>query len=297
MRILITGAGGNVARGVIPRLRAAGHELVLTDLNRPPGTPLFDGLAFVQCDLRDGVGLEQAVEACDLVLHTAAWHGIHSGETTEREYWRLNVDGTFWTLQAARAAGISRLVFLSSMAWHDAYGKYGFTKRLGEELCEYARRNDGMRYVALRPADFTPWGDDWVNRYGARLLYGGVDRDDVLDCVEAAVRRLAGDQAPGEEPEGVVAEVVRPNAFDGDAIADWEDDPAGACERVFPGSRRLVERYAIDVSRKPAITSAQASASLLGCAPSRHFGTFVAELQRVDEEGGEAAVRAVSCPY
>jgi uncharacterized protein YbjT (DUF2867 family) len=295
MRILITGATGNVTRGMIPRLRAAGHELVLTDLNRLPDAPLFDGLEFVQCDLQAGFGLERAVEGCDLVLHTAAWHGIHSGERTEVDFWRLNVNGTFLTLQAARAAGVSRLVFLSSMAWHDAYGTYGFTKRVGEELCEHARRSDGMRYVALRPADFTPWGDDWVNGYGARLLYGGVDRDDVLDCVEAAVRKLGTDEPPDGEPEGIVVEVVRPNVFGEAEIAEWEEDPARACERVFPGSRRLVEKYEIDVFRKPAVSAAPAPA--LKCAPSRHFGTFLAELQRLDEEGGEAVVRAVSCPY
>jgi nucleoside-diphosphate-sugar epimerase len=295
VRILITGAAGNIGRGMIPRLRAAGHELVLTDLIRPP-VASTDGLEFVQCDIQTGFGLAQAAQGCDLILHTAAWHGIHSGEKSELDYWRLNVDGTFWVLEAARAAHVDRLVFLSSLAWHDAYGKYGFTKRIGEELCEYARRNRGMRYVALRPADFTPWGNDWVNRYGARLLYGGVDRVDVLDSVEAAVLRLESDQPPDEGPEGIVAEVVRPNAFTEDDVAAWEDDPVGACERVFPGSGRLVEKYALDVSRKPVVVAAHAS-RVLGCTPSRHFGTFVAELQRLDEEGGEAAVRAVSCPY
>jgi nucleoside-diphosphate-sugar epimerase len=294
VRILITGAGGNVATGTIPRLRAAGHEVVLTDLNPLPGVPLFEGLEFHRCDLQDGSGLAASAHGCDLVLHTAAWHGIHSGRQTEVDFWRLNVDGTFWVFQAALAAGVRRVVFLSSLAWHDAYGKYGFTKRVGEELCEYARRNHGVRYVALRPADFTPWGDDWVNRYGARLLYGGVDRDDVLDCVEAAVRTLESDLLSGVEPEGIVAEIARPNAFGEDDIVDWDDDPLSACERIFPGSRRLVEKYAIDISRKPVV---MATSVVLDCAPTRHFGTFLAELQRRDAEGGETAVRAIACPY
>jgi nucleoside-diphosphate-sugar epimerase len=297
VRILITGGAGNVARGMIPRLRAAEHELVLTDLNRPPDLPMFTGLEFVQCDLQAGFGLERAAQGCDLVLHTAAWHGIHSGLKTEADFWRLNVDGTFWTLQAARAAGVRRVVFLSSMAWHDAYGKYGFTKRVGEDLCEYARRTDGVRYVALRPADFTPWGNDWVNRYGARLLYGGVDRDDVLDGVEAALRKLAEEPVPAAEREGITVQLLRANAFDEDDIADWAEDPLGACERVFPGSRRLVEKYAIDIARKPAVVPSPASSPVLGYTPSRHFGTFLAELQRLDEQGGETAVRAVTCPY
>ena len=32
------------------------------------------------------------------------------------------------------AAGIQRIVFLSSMAWHGHYDKYGFTKRIGDGI-------------------------------------------------------------------------------------------------------------------------------------------------------------------
>lgn len=53
-----TAATGNVGRGMIPRLRAAGHELVLSDLNRAPDAEPFAGLPFVQCDVQAGFGLE-----------------------------------------------------------------------------------------------------------------------------------------------------------------------------------------------------------------------------------------------
>ena len=56
MRILITGAGGNVGTGMTARLAAAGHELVLLDLERPGDT---HGSPFVQCDLQAGFGLDQ----------------------------------------------------------------------------------------------------------------------------------------------------------------------------------------------------------------------------------------------
>src|SRR5215467_5286577 len=157
MRILISGAGGNIGRGLVTRLRAAGHDLVLTDINSLPDDETYRGLEFVQCDVQVGFGLEQAAAGCDLLLHTPAWHGVHSRQKTEADFWRLNVDGTFWALQAARTAGIHRLVFLSSQSWHGHYEKYGFTKRIGEELCEYHRRNHGLRYVTIRPHDFTPW--------------------------------------------------------------------------------------------------------------------------------------------
>ena len=295
MRILVTGAGGNLARGVIPLLRSAGHELVLSDLvPLPEGEDVAD-LPFVQCDVSVGVGLERAAAGCDLLLHTPAWHGIHSRAKTEVDFWRLNVDGTFWALQAAETAGVGRLVFLSSMSWFGHYDKYGFTKQVGEELCEYHRQQHGLRYVSVRPADFTPWGTDWLNRYGARMLYGGVDRADVVECVTAAVDALDS-PAPTEEPEGLVVHAVRANAFADADLKGWEDDPTGTAERIFPGAATLVAKYGIDIARRPAVVE-QVGAEAIGYRPTRHFGTFLADLAEVDAHGGEAAVREVSCPY
>lgn len=295
MRILLTGAGGNIGRGLIARLLANGHEVVLSDLNPLPARPPYAGLPFYQCDVQHGFGLESAAQGCDLILHTPAWHGIHWSSKTEADFWRLNVDGTFWAFQAARSAGISRVVFLSSQAWHGHYDKYGFTKRIGEELCEYHRRANGIRYVAIRPADLTPWGDDWVNRYGARLLYGGVDREDVLDGVVLSVERLGG--ALHGEPEGIIVDALRPNAFLEGDLAGWEGNPASVCERIFPGSAELVEKYGVNISRKPGVTSSMLGWEEVGYRPSRHFGTFLEELRRLDVAGGEAAVRAMKCEY
>ena len=297
MRILITGAGGNIGKGMVPRLAAAGHDLVLSDVNRLPDAAPFAGLPFVQCDVQAGFGLERAAAGCDLILHTPAWHGVHWRDKTEADFWRLNVDGTFWMFQAARGAGVQRVVFLSSQAWHGRYDKYGFTKRVGEELCEYNRRSHKTRYVSVRPADLTPWGGDWVNRYGARLLYGGVDRDDVLDCIERSVEALAKELPEGAEPEGIVVNAVRPSAFSAEQIANWEADPVAACERVFPGSRTLVEKYAIDIARKPGLPDPGEGAAAIGAAPRHHFGTFLEDLKRRDAEGGADAVRALRCPY
>jgi nucleoside-diphosphate-sugar epimerase len=196
--------------------------------------------------------------------------------------------------QAAVAAGIKRVVFLSSQAWHGHYDKYGFTKVIGEELCEYYRRNHGIRYVAIRPADFTPWGDNFA-RYGARLLHGGVDREDVLDSIEAAIGKLGG-EASGEA-EGIVVNAVRPNAFSEAQIADWEADPVAACERIFPDSRTLIEKYNIDIKGKPGLSDVGEGAAQIGFEPTRHFGTFLDELRRLDAAGGGEMVKSKRCDY
>ncbi len=291
MRILITGAGGTIGKGLVPRLQASGHQIVLSDVNKLE----VDGIPFHQIDIQNGFGLEKAAEGCDLILHLPAWHGIHSGSKTEADFWRLNVDGTFWMFQAAQSQGIKKVVFLSSTAWYGHYDKYGFTKRVGEELCEYNRQRHDVRYAAVRPNDLTPFGNDWLNRYGAGFLYGRVDREDVLDCICLSVAKLA--EPLNGEPENIVVEALRANVFTAEQIQDWESDPIGHCEQIFPGYADIIEKYALNIKRKPWINDSKIGWDDIGYAPSRHFGTFLAELRRVDSEGGEAAVRAMSCPY
>lgn len=291
MRILLTGAGSNLGSGLVERLADAGHDLVLSDLNALPDRAPYSGREFHQCDVQAGFGLEKAAEGCDLVLHTPAWHGMHSRVKTEVDFWRLNVDGTFWMLQAARSAGISRFVFISSMSWFGHYEKYGFTKRVGEELCEYHRRENGLRYVTVRPHDFTPWGTDFL-RYGARLLYGGVDREDVLDCVVASVDHLAG-EVPADGPEGHIVHAVRANAFTEEQVQGWSEDPHGTCEAVFPGSADLLRRHPMDIAARPSVVE-PVGAAQIGYRPTRHFGTFLQELAELDAKN---AVPDTHCPY
>lgn len=297
MRVLITGASSTVSRGLIPLLKAAGHDIVLHDLVRLPENDLFHGLPFVQGDIQAGVGLERAAMGCDLIVHTPAWHGIHWHEKTEADFWRLNVDGTFWTFQAAVAAGITRMVFLSSMAWHGHYDKYGFTKQVGEELCEYYRRNHQIRYVSIRPHDFTPWGSDYVNRYGARLLYGGVDWEDVLDCTRLAVEKLSPELPENSEPDKIMVQAVRANAFTPEQAANWAADPLSVCERIFPGAGPLIQKYGINIKSQPSVVDAGKGAATLGYTPKHHFGTFLDTLHQLDAEGGAARVVEMRCPY
>jgi len=231
MRVLITGASGNVGRGMTARLCAAGHELVLHDLEPLPEGEPFAGLPFVQGDTQQGIGFDRAVAGCDLVLHTPAWHGIHWRRKSEIDYWRLNVDGTFWLFQAALHAGVTRMVFMSSLAWHGHYEK------------------------------------------------------------------LAAPLPEGGESEGLVAIAHRANAFTSEQIEGWEADPLAVCERLFPGSRPLLEKYSLNITRLPAVVDLGDTPQTVGYQPRRHFGTFLKELARLDAEGGEAAVAAVRCLY
>ena len=92
-------------------------------------------------------------------------------------------------------------------------------------------------------------------------------------------------------------DAVRPDAFDAAAIEGWEADPVGTCERLFPGSSDLVRRYGLRIDRKPGLSGEHLGWAEVGYDPKHDFGTFLAELRRLDAEDNEAAVRARICTY
>jgi hypothetical protein len=294
MRILITGAASNTGRGLIERLAGAGHKLVLTELNVLPNEKLFRGHKFVQCDIQAGVGLERAAVGCDVVVHLPAWHGVHLPIKTDVDYWRLNIDGTFWAFEAMRGAGVKKMIYLSSQAWHGHYERYGFTKRIGEELCEYNRVNYGISYVAVRPMAFLPW-ENYV-RFGQGLLYGGVDREDVLDSIVKSIEWLA---QPHKTPRGGHVNSTRNDPYDEAALKNWSNDPYAAIESIFPGCRPLLDKYEIDIKAKPMVqkSALDGLAKKIGYRPSRHFGTFLKDLKKLDAKFGKEGVLAQKCPF
>jgi len=64
-------------------------------------------------DLRDPASLERAVAGCGLVFHVAADYRLWAAD--ESELYRSNVDGTRNVLQAARNAGVDRVVYTSTV--------------------------------------------------------------------------------------------------------------------------------------------------------------------------------------
>ncbi len=109
MRVLITGARGLVGRFFVADCRAAGDE-VLT-------------LGRRGADIEWRLGQGGALPAADLLIHCAFDHlpgAYRGGEGSDPEgFWTRNFDGTLRLLADARAAGVTRFVFLSSRAVYD----------------------------------------------------------------------------------------------------------------------------------------------------------------------------------
>ncbi|GAB3040084.1 NAD-dependent epimerase [Nocardioides flavus (ex Wang et al. 2016)] len=114
MRIVITGASGNVGSAVLRRLGGPGHHELVGIARRPPADGTFPGVQWVRADLsRDDDGrLGRAFAGADSVVHLA-W----GFQPSHREpYLRaLGVGGTARVVDACVASGVRHLVHMSSV--------------------------------------------------------------------------------------------------------------------------------------------------------------------------------------
>ena len=118
MRVLVTGATGFVGGTLVDRLRADGHEPV--PFSRRSGG-----------DVRDPPALRRAMDGVDAVINLVA---ILNGSDAEFE--AINAQGPRNVVQAAEAAGISRLLHMSALgvtAEHAPLTRYWGSKWRGRQ--------------------------------------------------------------------------------------------------------------------------------------------------------------------
>jgi nucleoside-diphosphate-sugar epimerase len=168
MRILIIGGSGYVGSLMLPGL-AADHELRVLDLVPPPGAQ-----DHVVGSATDPAVLATALDGMDAVVHAAM------GRRSETDWphpdpasaFEVNVASVYATLEAAHAAGVSRVVLIGSLSVFaeehllerdvdettepDATNVYGVTKRLAEQVGRIAADAHGMTVTVLRLAFPTP---------------------------------------------------------------------------------------------------------------------------------------------
>jgi 2-alkyl-3-oxoalkanoate reductase len=138
-------------------------------------------LAFAKADLCDAAALARAFAGCDVVIDCS--YGSHG---PAEQQWRTTVEGARNVVQAVRAAGVARLVHLSSAAVLDVSGRdvfdddcpkcdaafpsYENAKCVAEDII----LGSGANAMVLRPTVvYGPWGRDWTLSILRRLSNGG----------------------------------------------------------------------------------------------------------------------------
>jgi NADH dehydrogenase len=140
-RIFLTGGGGFVGRVVTRALVERGHEvaaLVRTSLVR-------EATRSIPGDLLDPSGYRAVLTSSDVVVHLAA----ATGRALPSEHHRINVEGTRVLVDACRAAGVKRLLFMSSVAAGFPPSRYPYARAKAE--AEQLVAHSGIPFWIVRP--------------------------------------------------------------------------------------------------------------------------------------------------
>lgn len=246
-------------------------------------------------DVRNVEDMNRAVAGVDAVIHAAALHGIHLEKWSPTDFWGINVTGTFNMYEAALRANVTKIVLCSTMGVYgesmeppeNAWGivtesspvaprdLYGYTKHACEELGRYYYRVHGIATVALRLGMFVP---ETFERYGFRLLFGGVDDRDVAQAV-----LLALDHTPssGFDAFNIFADVP----FAQSDAHQLQTDPIAVITRYWPGTRELMEEKGLSAEELiwgRLLWPPDKAKRVLGYRPEFSFSEFLIALRNDD---------------
>jgi nucleoside-diphosphate-sugar epimerase len=263
---LITGGAGFLGINLTRYLLARGHRVVSLDLAEF-SYPEREQITALTGDIRNADDVRRAMQGVNCVIHTAAALPLYKAE----EIYTTDIDGLRTVLQGAHAAGIKRVVHISSTAvygipdHHPLYetdrlqgvGPYGEAKVQAEAICQEYRAK-GMCIPIIRPKSFVgperlgvfALFYDWVkDGKNFPVLGDGNNRYQLLDVEDlcAAIYLVAmGDCAVVNDVFNIGAKVFKTIKEDYQAVLDY----AGFGKRIIPvpaapviWGLRLLERF------------------------------------------------------
>ena len=199
-RYLVTGGAGFIGSHLCQRLCAAGNAVrVLDNLStgrRENLAEIRDEIEFIEGDICDAALLAEAVQQVDCVLHQAAIGSVPASVEQPLVDQEVNAVGTLRLLEAARQAGVRRVVFASSAAVYgnnsqmpkredmplEPAAPYAVSKAMGEHYARVYSQTYGLEVVGLR----------YFNVFGPRQVpsspYSGV--------ISIFVARMRAGEAP-----------------------------------------------------------------------------------------------------
>jgi len=176
MRIFVAGATGAIGKQLVPRLVAAGHEVVGTTRSEDRSRELYD-LGATPAVL-DALDREQVVAALQEVRPDVVMHELTAIASIDMRHFdrsfaltnRLRTEGTDNLLAAAKAVGVKRFIAQSYAGW--AYARIGGPIKTEEDPVDPSPARE-MRetYKAILYTENAVLNADWT--VGIVLRYGG----------------------------------------------------------------------------------------------------------------------------
>jgi UDP-glucose 4-epimerase len=180
MPVLVTGGAGFIGSNLVDELMAQNMEVrVVDDLSEGKMGNLerwknHKNFQFIKGSILDYELLKRACDRVTCVFHLAADSRIQTGITDPRHSIQTNVVGTANVAEAARQAGVSRIVYSASSSAYgrtpmpddgfnescktDCLNPYSMSKKAGEDVMDVYNRLYGLSTVSLR----------YFNVYGPR---------------------------------------------------------------------------------------------------------------------------------
>ena len=151
---VVTGGAGFIGSHIVDALVRSGRKVRIIDnlavgkLSNIEHHKENPDVTFHQADVADKAAMMELINGAERVFHLAAMADIVPSIQNSEQYFRANVDGTFAVLEAARAAGVKKLVYTASSSCYgipdtyptpetqaiDTRYPYALTKFLGEQL-------------------------------------------------------------------------------------------------------------------------------------------------------------------
>jgi nucleoside-diphosphate-sugar epimerase len=174
MKYLVTGGAGFIGSHITRTLLERGDQVRILDNFSSGRRENLNGLdvELIEGDLRDASKVAEAVKGMDIVFHEAAFVSVAESMEKPLECLDVNVTGTSIVFEAARKAGVKRVVIASSAAVYgdsEVYplsedsplcqlSPYATSKRIDEKYAELFTNYFGLEVAALR----------YFNVYGPR---------------------------------------------------------------------------------------------------------------------------------
>ena len=272
LRLLVTGAQGQVVRSLIER---APEGVEVTALGRP------------ELDLADPASIRAAFDAQspDVVVNAAAYTAVDKAEAEEELATRVNGEGAGLVAAAARALGAPVIQLSTDYVFDGSLdrpyreedpvnplGAYGRSKLAGEEAVAAAN----PRCVILRTAwVYSPFGANFVKtmlRLGQTRSEVRVVADqrgsptsalDIADAVLVIAHRMLA--APGPETYGVFH-------MTGGGEASWAEFAKAVFAQAQAFGRPPVEVIPISTAEYPTPARRPANSRLDGARLQRDYG-------------------------
>jgi len=186
-KYLITGGAGFIGSNLVRYVLEKGHEAVVLDNfatgKRQNISDFIDRVEFIEGDIRDRAVMDRAVAGCAAIFHEAALGSVPRSVEDPATSHDVNVNGTLTVLEAARAAGVKRVIFAASSS---AYGD----------------REESPKREDMTPLPVSPYAASKVACEGYMRAYAACYGMETLSL------RYFNVFGPYQDPEGPYAAVI-----------------------------------------------------------------------------------------